>query len=839
MSGQPRGVRLRDERLLRNFKRDPRRIAQLLADSWRTPEGAAFSCALMGFATLLQPGLVYLIPLAVLVLLTVHLPDKRHRHLPMRLPIEAGMPDYNDPKPQHKGWNKARGMIFVGNSIDDDGEELWQSRADELAHGLVLGTTGAGKTVQLVGQTGNYIAIGGGSVYIDAKASPSLFWEIGAIAFRCGREDDLQVINYMTGNRTSTALSPVRTSNTTNPFVAGNADACKEMLSSLIKEPDGQNAVFGERALAMVGALMYALVALRDAGHCDIGVATIRDHLPIDAFEKLAYDPRIEYRAVARDAIRAYLKSLPGYRPPSERIQRNRQGLPVLNEDGTPALEPHIEQVHNQHGFAQMYFTRAMSSLTDTYGHIYQGSLPEVDYQDTALRRRILIVMLPALEKSPAELSNLGKINLASLRDAIKVGLGSGIEGQRRNVLDNLPTDSPIASQITCDEYGYMAVDGFSVVAAQARSLGFTVTWAGQDWAGIKRGSEKEAEQIWSNATLKKFGRLEDYESFQKLQQQAGEASIVQSRGYSSDADSLSGYRETGDLGIEKRQRVDFGDLQMQVEGESHIMWRGRLIRARNFGVFLPELKSIQVNRYLRVGERVLKLDDEPTTANTTESTRVGGGGMSAQPAPPVPLTPKAPPAPPAAVTHEELRPLGRATGRLSQAGARNALAVHTEPEPAAAVEAASSLAAFEDALANEDTAFAPAPAVAPVEPVDADLSLEELLGLPDWDAPTGEAVSPAALPEPPSAAQTEHTSGYEIEDMPDVIDLSGLIAGDTPGAAALNDHVKAAIESYPDELLLKDTASLSPEEIAEELERKMRFLLEGDGDDSASFGAY
>ena len=164
---------------------------------------------------------------------------------------------------------------------------------------------------------------------------------------------------------------------------------------------------------------------------------------------------------------------------------------------------------------------------------------------------------------------------------------------------------------------------------------------------------------------------------------------------------------------------------------------------------------------------------------------------------------------------------------------------MHTEPEPAAAVEAASSLAAFEDAVANEDTAFAPAPAVAPVQPVDADLSLEELLGLPDWEAPTGEAVSPAALAEPPSAAQTEHTSGYEIEDMPDVIDLSGLIAGDTPGAAALNDHVKAAIESYPDELLLKDTASLSPEEIAEELERKMRFLLEGDGDDSASFGAY
>lgn len=213
-----------------------------------------------------------------------------------------------------------------------------------------------------------------------------------------GREDDMQTINYMTGNRTISGISAARSSNTTNPFVGGSADSWIQTLSSLIKEPDGQNAVFGERALSMVSALLYGLNALNAAGHCDIGVATIRDHLPIEAFEQLANDPRIEGRPGAVLAMRSYLKSLPGYRPPAERIKKDRGGAVVLGPDGKPVLEPHGEQVYNQHGFAQMYFTRAMSSLTDTYGHIYAGTLPEVDYVDTVRRRRILVIMLPALE---------------------------------------------------------------------------------------------------------------------------------------------------------------------------------------------------------------------------------------------------------------------------------------------------------------------------------------------------------------------------------------------------------------------------------------------------------
>ena len=64
-----------------------------------------------------------------------------------------------------------------------------------------------------------------------------------------------------------------------------------------------------------------------------------------------------------------------------------------------------------------MQLTRVFTSLADTYGHILRTNLAEVDLHDVVLNRRILVVLLPALEKSPAELANLGKIIIANFNN--------------------------------------------------------------------------------------------------------------------------------------------------------------------------------------------------------------------------------------------------------------------------------------------------------------------------------------------------------------------------------------------------------------------------------------
>ena len=51
------------------------------------------------------------------------------------------------------------------------------------------------------------------------------------------------------------------------------------------------------------------------------------------------------------------------------------------------------------------------------------------------MQRRVLVVLLPSLEKAPAELASLGKISLSAIRNACAVGLGAHIEGDAADVL--------------------------------------------------------------------------------------------------------------------------------------------------------------------------------------------------------------------------------------------------------------------------------------------------------------------------------------------------------------------------------------------------------------------
>ena len=47
------------------------------------------------------------------------------------------------------------------------------------------------------------------------------------------------------------------------------------------------------------------------------------------------------------------------------------------------------------------------------------------------------------------------------------------------------------------DEYGYYAVKGFAVVPAQARSLGFSVIFAGQDLPAFPKSIKRRSGIYW------------------------------------------------------------------------------------------------------------------------------------------------------------------------------------------------------------------------------------------------------------------------------------------------------------------------------------------------------
>ena len=507
----------------------------------------------------------------------------RYESLPFRLPSTSKQIDYNDPLPGRQKFPKARGIYYIG-SATNGGHELWQSANDALTHRLVFGTTGAGKTENLLSSTWTFLCTGSGIIYIDPKAAPKLALQFARMARMLGRDDDLRYINFFTGGQED--ADDFRLGNTTNPFTHGSAEGIAQLVTGLIPNNKGENALFSERAVALINTLMYGLVEYRDRGDIMLSVKELSKWLTLERCMQIANDENLSERS--RNSMKTYLASLPGFDP-----------------DPETAVGDQPEEVGRQFGFAQAYFTRALLSLSDTYGQIFNVRFGEVDWLDVVLNRRILVVLLPAMEKPPAELQNLGKITLTALRNAMAAGLGSGIEGTVEDVLDTLPTASNTPTQCVVDEYAYVSTEGFAVTAAQARGLGFTVTFAGQDYAGMERASKEEAEQIFANTKTKHLMTLEDpqktFEVFEKL---GGEAYHTETAGYQINKEGVSAtYFDQLSTNVHRRRRVDLRDLKEQIEGEAHIFFKGEIVRSQVFyaHVSLPPDAELRIHRHLVV----------------------------------------------------------------------------------------------------------------------------------------------------------------------------------------------------------------------------------------------
>src|SRR5205814_2833969 len=139
--------------------------------------------------------------------------------------------------------------------------------------------------------------------------------------------------------------------------------------------------------------------------------------------------------------------------------------------------------------------------------------------------------------KSPAELSNLGKVIISTLKAMMSAGLGSEVEGTYRELIKRKPTNAKTPFMCILDEYGYYAVEGFAVVPAQARSLGFAAIFAGQDLPAFQKASKEEAASIGANCNVKISMKLEDtQETWEFLNKVDGEACVTNVAGFQRDS---------------------------------------------------------------------------------------------------------------------------------------------------------------------------------------------------------------------------------------------------------------------------------------------------------------
>lgn len=569
MSDRPlHGVDAAQEQQKDLLLRDIRTPWQKFAAALLSREGFLACCAVLLVLNILFPAFWPCYFIALLIIFLLRASGCKRNTLPMRLPnVHPGL-DYGDMSPGG-GYNRAQGMFYLGN--DSQRQELWIGKNDLLTHMLLLGTTGAGKTETLVSLAYNFLAVGSGFMIIDPKAAPKLAAQIYTMCRIMGRDDDFLILNYMAdalGQETMRTKghqrAPSRESNTQNPFAIGTANQLSQLLFALMPGEDGQNSVFSGNAQTLASGLMFALVELRDKGEHQLSIDVIRHYLMnITAIDELAR--RNDLSDISTNAIRAALSNV-GWRYDSD---SKKQG----------------KNFDEQYSYARAYFGRALSLLVDNYGRIFKTSHGEVDTVDIIVSRRIFLGLIPSMDKDPKELKSLGQICLAGVRAASAVGLGNKVQGTLADVLGTLPTDARNPLGIIVDEYAAIETPGFEILLTQGRGLGISVIVASQDFAGIRRASEAAAEQIVSNCKVKIFMTSEDpRQTYDLVKALAGEATVLKTSGFSVDKQRGGvDYIDNQVVNADRVSRVDFRDLQRQIEGEMHAVFKGNLIRGKTF----------------------------------------------------------------------------------------------------------------------------------------------------------------------------------------------------------------------------------------------------------------
>jgi intracellular multiplication protein IcmO len=157
--------------------------------------------------------------------------------LPFRMPLRSKVWDYNDTMPGDdlNKPRKARGITFFGNQRSNN-DELWFNNEDMRTHVLIFGSTGSGKTVALISLAFNALIQASGFLYVDGKGDNSLFASVFSMCRTMGREDDLLLLNFMTGARDVIGAQERRLSNTMNPFCNGSSSMLSQLVVSLMDQ---------------------------------------------------------------------------------------------------------------------------------------------------------------------------------------------------------------------------------------------------------------------------------------------------------------------------------------------------------------------------------------------------------------------------------------------------------------------------------------------------------------------------------------------------------------------------------------------------------------------------
>lgn len=587
------------------------RIAEKLGD----PEVLAVVTIGLVVLTLMVPILMIL---TVPLMLTIFVASNSVESLlPLRYP-----PSVLQPESKKLG----DGIWYMGNmefskdkdnrlpleSAADKFKEVWSAGDDMRMHALIIGSTGSGKSELLKGIFFCALCWGSGFFVADGKADNKLPLDNQNMARFFGRDDDVLQLNFLMAGSTPKQVrtSRLRRTNKMNPVSNADADTIQQMGANLLPKVDGDAKNWQEKALTLWRGMVPVLCWKRDNEAMDMSVTTYVDYLALSKLEELycqGYKMSLSNDGVWDEAflgLKSYFEvGLPGFK--IERCLRKYGLLPKKHPTGgKPEPEDQESVVFDQHGYRATQLNPALNLLDKTYGHIFQDKFSEIDMVDVTLNNRILMMLIPSLEKSSQEAESLGKLAIACLRVMMGKNLGAAIEGKRERILESKATESAYPYVIALDELGYYFSDGIAVMFAQARSLGFSMFAAAQDIEKLTEGSRAaEAGAMLANQVMKIFMRIDDAnKTNEMIQKYLGKVNVALKETY--EYREGFGQKRMQDVKLTEVSAATLTHLQKLGKGKAVVNTMGKTFKIAAFyvGGFLGKypLQNFHVNRFLQ-----------------------------------------------------------------------------------------------------------------------------------------------------------------------------------------------------------------------------------------------
>lgn len=474
--------------------------------------------------------------------------------------------------------------FFLGHELNTN-QELHAEDSKFRTHIVIFGTTGSGKTECILSICVNFLVQASGFILVDGKGDTLLFAKLFALCRAFDRLEDLYLLNFMDEGRSGDTKRLERISHKFNFFVDSTKSEADEIVGGLLPNEDGGGSGMWEgRAATGIDSLNDALYYLKNNGYLEIDPDTYRTYFNIEEFAALAMNENIpkKYRA----GLHTVLTSV-SYKMPSA-------------ADPNPKQNPTTEE---QFQYITMQYTETFNMLAGKYRHITVSQVPDISIVDVVLRRRILLVLLPSLAKSPQSVKNLGRIIIAMTRNVSSKAIGSRIEGSYQQVIESKPTAAVSSFALIFDEFGTYATKGASTLPAQVRSLNMVCLFAGQDYQAFKRGDEIEAATIFANCTIKICLKLEDPDdTYEKFKSSAGETYVMVADSFEA-KDTMFGrkYKEAKSARLEKRPVLDVKDLKDQKAGWGTMIYGADVYRFKAFYADPIMPKMCRLNHFLEI----------------------------------------------------------------------------------------------------------------------------------------------------------------------------------------------------------------------------------------------